>query len=339
MINFIINNPFISLLIAVVIVSLILILILTRIAKKTENGKSSTKVTGKPKVEQAIKVDGPIFYKSDTELVDGHDPNTCFLKKNKKVNKPNKKALKRNNKMYTFVSLKKRREMKWFSREQEEKALLHRMEFVKSDKRVSKLATREQMLGIQKSKKEPEPLPEPVKVEEEKPSKDECKMAREAKYFNKNRRLSNYINVDDPDSMFESHISDVYMNIDSNRHLNIDKAFNKQLYDRAAKVLAHGEIKITDDADLSVKANRKRWIKQRSKEEYKNIMRYDEAYQNDFLDDELAKDEVDNEFIEDNYNEDLEGYNISANINLEPQNILTVDSILHRKNNYKRGQK
>lgn len=337
MINFILNNPFISLLIAIVIVSLVLIFILTRKAKSKTSGQAG-KVTGKPKVEQAIKVDGPIFFKSDTELVDGHDPRVSFLKKKKLVKRTNKKVSKKRNVDYKFISLKKRSEMSWYSREKEEKDLMKRMEFVSSSKKVSKLATREQMLGIPKPKT-PEPEPEPVQAEEEPPSKDECKMARYAKYFNKNRRLSNYINADDPDSMFESHISDVYMNIDSNRHLNIDKAFNKQLYDRAAKVLAHGEIKITDDADLSVKANRKQWIKQRSKEEYKNIMSYDDDMNKDFLDDQLDMDEEQNEYIEDNYNEDLEGYNITPNINLEPQNILTVDSILHRKDNYKRDKK
>lgn len=338
MINFILNNPFVSLLSVVVIISLTLILVLTKKAK-SNGGKSDKKVKGKPKVEQAIKTNRPIFFVSDTELVDGNDPTVSFLKKKRPIKKPSRKKIKKRKMEYTFISFKKRCEMKWYTREKEEKDLMERMEFVSSSKKVSKLATRGKMLEIPKPKQEEvEPIVEEI-PEEHIPTAEEIRQARFSKYFNKDRRLSNYVNIDDPDKMFESHISDVYMDIDSSRHLRIDNDFTKRLYDRAAKVLAHGEIKITDDNELMVKANRKNWIKQKSKEEYKNIMSYDDIVSRDFLDEELDLDEQLNEYIDENYNDILEGTEINANINLEPKNILTVDSILHRKDGYKRDKK
>ena len=55
------------------------------------------------------------------------------------------------------------------------------------------------------------------------------------------------------DSLFSSHISDSYMNIDMDRHLRLDYKFNKRLFDRAARTLSYGEIKINDDKNLSEK--------------------------------------------------------------------------------------
>ncbi|MBQ8425267.1 MAG: hypothetical protein IJX17_04530 [Clostridia bacterium] len=357
MINFIQNNPFVAILSATGIVALLLLFIFLRISKKNDAQlkkiRKAKKEAQAPKVEQAIKKEAPKF---QPKVVTTSETNwtESYVKKRRKLEsfidtseeddeKEKKKKEKKFSKskfngVFVFKRTTKRCDMPDYARRKEEKDLLGRMEFVKSGKTVSRLAKRQQMLQVPVPKPvEPEPvvIQEPVKTEQE--IKEEERKNKYSKYFNKERRLSRYINSGDYDSLFSSHISDAYMNIDMDRHLRLDYKFNKRLFDRAARTISYGEIKINDDKNLSEKAYRKSWLKQRRREERSMFMNEGNDYLPDFLDEEILKDEIDDEYIDDYYNEDMEGYDIRAGVDLAPKNLLAVDSILYRKNNYRRG--
>ena len=236
-------------------------------------------------------------------------------------------------KPFTYVSTQKKRDMVKYTKTPEEKELLEKMSFVNNKNgNVAKLAKRDKMLQMPKPTiVEPEPQPEAIEEEHELTA-EEKRQQKFGKYFDKSRRLSKKIEEDDMDTLFESHLSDSYMDINIDRHLNIGKSFEKQLYSKAAYVLAHGEIKITDNAevDLSDKATRKAWLKQKSKEERKRMMREGQPYI-DFLDDELKKEEDVETFIMDNYDNDLDGDSIRENIKLSPKNIIMVNTVYNRE--------
>ena len=47
--------------------------------------------------------------------------------------------------------------------------------------------------------------------------------------------------------MFESHISEKYLNINSDRHLNLDEKFQRNLFDRTEKMLTNSDNKVKND--------------------------------------------------------------------------------------------
>jgi len=369
MINFIQNNSFIIILSVIAVVALILIFAFIKMGNKNDAQlkkiRKAKKEAQAAKVEQAIKKEPPKFQpatkpSSNNPWTDSYIKKRrkleCFFetdidedddeeKKKKKVKKKSKKvANSKFNNTFTFVRTLKRCDMPNYSIKKEESELLGRMEFVKSSKTVSKLTKRKEMLKMPEQKPVEIVIPQqqpiqqtPVQPEPEKKlSHFEAKRARNAQYFDKNRRLSKYISEGDLDSLFSSHISDAYMNIDMDRHLKLDYKFNKRLFDRAARTLSYGEIKITDDKNLSEKAYRKSWLKQRRREERMSIINDGNDYVPDFLDDEIMMDEMHDDYIDEYYNEDLEGNSIRAGVDLAPKNLLAVDSILYRKNNYNR---
>ena len=309
---------------------------------KAEKGKTQKKSKGS-KVEKLIDT-RPRYARETPKTIEESESNEriqhisqikkdihCFdKKKHKQFSK---------SKPYTYVSTNRKGDMPKYMVTPEEKALYERMNFVKNRKgTVAKLAKRDKMLKMP-SPTIPEPViaPEPKK-EEKAPelTAEEKRQLKYAKYFDKSRRISRSINEGDMDSLFDSHLSDAYMDIDINRHLRIGKKFDKSLYSMASKVLAHGEIKILDDADLTIKANRKAWLKQKSKEENKR-MRHEGREYEDFLDEELKRDEAIDDYIYDNYNDDLDGEHIQVNMNLSPKNMLMVDSVINRDRGRRRS--
>lgn len=340
MINFILNNPFIALMLGFLIIAVVGLLIIWSSGKK-EKKQVAKKKKGAPKVEPLIKKEPP---KDGTTTVGGlvriepEEPKPDYnehlqthISKRKRVKNFDKKKCKHfaKSKPYKFVRVEKRDNIPKYQVSAREKELLERMTFVKNGKKVATLAKREKMLKVPVPK---EPEPEIIPVVEEVPAEltaEEKRQQKFAKYFDKSRRISKKINEDDLESLFDSHISDAYMNIDMNRHLNVGKDFTKSLFSRASRVLAHGEIKITDDADLTIKANRKEWLKKKSKEEYRKMMMEGHQFE-DFLDEEIEKEEMMEDYIFQNYSDELDGEYIEVNMNLSPKNILMVDSVINR---------
>ena len=69
------------------------------------------------------------------------------------------------------------------------------------------------------------------------------------KHFDHSRRLSKAIKEDNFDNMFDSHISDKYLNINSDRHLKIDEKFRDGLFGRTEQMMANslGKLKVKQE--------------------------------------------------------------------------------------------
>lgn len=79
-------------------------------------------------------------------------------------------------------------------------------------------------------------------------TQEDCNLCEnEVKHFDHSRRLSKAIKEDNFDNMFESHISGKYLNINSDRHLNLDEKFQRKLFDRTEKMLANSDGKVKSD--------------------------------------------------------------------------------------------
>lgn len=68
------------------------------------------------------------------------------------------------------------------------------------------------------------------------------------KHFDHTKRLSNFIRDDNFDDMFQSHISDYYMNMnDIDRHINYNNKSLDALYDKASETINNSQKKIISD--------------------------------------------------------------------------------------------
>lgn len=366
MINFIINNPFAAIMLAVIIFCVIAIFVLVKESKrlskkkpepaqKTAEPAKTEEETTEQKTEETTQTtdstdEAPVVVSEETEeddevsyIADGQKKKKKKYRKYRKGNQiteeeivsragllesqDKRKILKIwGGGVFTFVSREKRYKIpKYFEQMKIHERTL-RKSFVRKSYRANKFATRNKMLQV------PEEIPQ---VQEQKPvelTPEEQRKQRYSKYFDKSRRLSKYVSEEDFDNLFDSHISEQYMNINTKKHLNVGKKFNKSLYSMASYVLAHGEIKITDDQELSIKSNRKKWLKRKSKEEYKRMMSEGQET-DDFMDEEIRQDEAVADYINDYYNDELDGEGILSAVNLDPQNMLKVDSVLHRDRN------
>lgn len=73
---------------------------------------------------------------------------------------------------------------------------------------------------------------------------EDCEFCEDhVKHFDHSKRLSS-IMKDDNDDMFGSHISDKYLNINSDRHLNLNEKFNNNLFAMTEKMMANSEGKV-----------------------------------------------------------------------------------------------
>ena len=74
--------------------------------------------------------------------------------------------------------------------------------------------------------------------------KEDCEFCETGtKHFDHSRRLSKAIKEDNFDNMFDSHLSEKYLNINSNRHLNLNENFEKKLFERTEKMMHNSECK------------------------------------------------------------------------------------------------
>ncbi len=73
---------------------------------------------------------------------------------------------------------------------------------------------------------------------------EDCEFCEnKAKHFDHSRRLSKAIKEDNFDNMFDSHITEKYMNINSNNHLNLNEDFERKLFERTEKMISNSNCK------------------------------------------------------------------------------------------------
>lgn len=80
--------------------------------------------------------------------------------------------------------------------------------------------------------------------------KDDCEFCEDKiKHFDHSKRLSNIMKNENGDEMFGSHISEKYLNINSDRHLNLNEKFNQQLFSMTDKMMKNSENKVQGDGN------------------------------------------------------------------------------------------
>lgn len=83
-------------------------------------------------------------------------------------------------------------------------------------------------------------------------NQEDCEFCEDkVKHFDHSRRLSSVMKDDNHDDMFASHISDKYLNINSEKHLKLDEKFHNMLYSRMADMVINSKSKINNSTEMS----------------------------------------------------------------------------------------
>lgn len=74
---------------------------------------------------------------------------------------------------------------------------------------------------------------------------EDCEFCEDkVKHFDHSKRMSNIMKGDSSDDMFASHISEKYLNINSDRHLKLDEVFNRKLFEKTEQMMKNSGDKI-----------------------------------------------------------------------------------------------
>ncbi len=335
MFDWLMSNPLLIVLFSILaIVLIVLFFIFVKAPKgnkknKKDEKKKDDKISEKSQddsnqdeseIEQKIKVDIESINKKVSE-VEEEDK-----KKNKTWKEKHKREVTRvfEPKKSQVVQEKDDREL-----DEREQAFMRNKQFVKTSKRISKISSVSEKYEdiIDENEILPEPeIEQTIEPETTKPTRKRYirKPIDKSQYFDKTKRLSKSIEADDFDGMFKSHVSDDYLDIDIERHLNIGDSFSEKLFARTSKMLANSGVKVAiqgeekeELSNTSIRNDKdfmKDWAENRRRDELARVMANEPVIKSD--------DEQDDEFEEDD-------------INLDAKNLLVVDSVLHRKQNFR----
>lgn len=225
MLSFLYNNMSIIIVLVVIFVVIGLYFVVKSMPakvtkKKTEDKKPETKQEEKKKDEEIV---------TEPEVKPEIDEKT--QNDDKKVEKADKKP--------KIVQIYKRQERTDTDKKEEKIDPIYNrnVEFVNVSKNVSKF----------KSFKEEENLEE--KANDEfgfvTDAQDDCEFCDDkVKHFDHSRRMSDFVKDETSDDMFGSHISEKYLNINSDRHLNLDEEFQNKLFQMTEKMMSNSDVRI-----------------------------------------------------------------------------------------------
>lgn len=176
-----------------------------------------------------------------------------------------------------------------------EEELLEKMKFVPTSKKVSKLE-RVVPVNIKKFEQQPEKASfdedfdmgfaspkqygyETSNVNLQQNESVSSASPKQMKYFDHSSRLSKSIKSGSFDDMFRPHLSDKYLNIDTQKHLNVGEDFEESLYGRTSNMIANSDVKVGSpnsfSASKSYRYDRdmmKEWAERRKREETARLM-------------------------------------------------------------------
>ena len=223
--------------------------------------------------------------KSDETAESDDEPKLVFKRKKSAKQKKLKKIKEQPkiSKVYERVETKhKQEDAKIVEPDISEEELLKKMQFVNTSKTVSKLVKNEPVQEGMVDENNEEIIHEHVHTGDGPCVVEEIAKLKKHGHFDRSKRLSRCIKENDFDNMFESHISEDYMNINVDRHLNIGKDFSSSLYERASKTLANSDAKILIDNDdapnkllnsaSDYNDSMKVWLENRRREELAKFM-------------------------------------------------------------------
>lgn len=274
MLEFLISNPMIV--IAVILVVMLLVISLFFSVKKKKKDKNVD-------VDKDVSKEGNEETEKPNENSE-EKPKLIFKRKRADKEKKLKKAKEKPSvqKIYERAPKKEHTEESAEAKSSiSEEELLQKMQFVKSSKKVSKLVKNEDIEELQAVS---EVIGDMKDGEESSQISQTLLNLTEQKHghFDKSRRLHRCIQDNNFDEMFCSHISDSYLNINSDKHLKVDQDFESKLFDRTSKMLANSGAKVlvdesTVDGDVntSIKVDKnymKSWLEEKRREELANLI-------------------------------------------------------------------
>ncbi len=311
MINFIQNNPML-----ILGIGLILVIVLTLLLIKASGIKNSKKSNTVEKTENLKDENEKISQSQSIEKKETVEKKETISEDEKKSKKKPKKEVEQ-----VFKSDKKEETVQKPEDSErfvkQEKELLEKMAFVNTTKKISKLAKKEDIEKVPESEFTEQEIADLNEMIKEQELKNQAKKTRR---FDRSIRLSNFSKSGDYDSMFLSHISDEKTQVDTKRYLNVDDEFLRRLYSRTYETLRHSGINPESDEeeiDLLIDDD-------------------DEAFE------EASEEKKEKELAylnvgsSDKYTDPYYDSKIDKGIVLNSENMLVVDSVMHRKDNYKR---
>lgn len=274
MLEFLISNPMIV--IAVILVVMLLVISLFFSVKKKKKDKNVD-------VDKDVSKEGNEETEKPNENSE-EKPKLIFKRKRADKEKKLKKAKEKPSvqKIYERAPKKEHTEESAEAKSSiSEEELLQKMQFVKSSKKVSKLVKNEDIEELQAVS---EVIGDMKDGEESSQISQTLLNLTEQKHghFDKSRRLHRCIQDNNFDEMFCSHISDSYLNINSDKHLKVDQDFESKLFDRTSKMLANSgakvlvdESSVDGDVNTSIKVDKnymKSWLEDKRREELANLI-------------------------------------------------------------------
>lgn len=79
------------------------------------------------------------------------------------------------------------------------------------------------------------------------------------KHFDHSKRMSAIMKDGSTDELFSSHISDKYLNINSDNHLKLDEVFNKKLFEKTEQMMKNSSEKLKSNSVESVTPRYSLW--------------------------------------------------------------------------------
>lgn len=226
--GFIYRNQSIVIIVSVVIVLIIAYFFIkklpTKVVKKEKESKKEADKESKDKIEE-IKKEEDIQQKTQTEEIN-----------QKKEDKKPK-----------IVQIYKREQKKTDAGEENKTKIDpiydRNVEFINTSKNIAKFKSF--------SEENKEEIEQGVNSDEYgfvSDVQEDCDFCEnKVKHFDHTRRLSKAIKDDNFENMFESHISEKYMKINSDRHLNLNEKFQKNLFGRTETMLMNSGNKVKND--------------------------------------------------------------------------------------------
>ena len=238
MISFFYNNQSLIVVIGVALFLFILYLLVKKLPTKVEKKEKSA--DKKPKVEKVYKPEEPASKKEEPEKQEPKTIEPDIEQEEKKEVETEGKAKKQDKKPKIVQVFKREPATQEVKTEKNDPIYDRNVEFVNTSKNIAKF----------KSFKEEEKPQENNEKNDEfgfvTDKQEDCEYCEDhVKHFDHSRRLSKYIN-DDDDKMFGSHISDHYLNINVNRHLNVDES---KIFARTDSMMDNTETRVSGTND------------------------------------------------------------------------------------------
>ena len=239
MLGFIYNNQ--SLFIILCVIAFLVVLYFIVKATPAKASKKSKKVEAKSTDKDSENIEKKSDETSDLDKIKSESEESEKTQKKEEKNKKEDKKPK-------IVQIYKREQKDTSDKNSDKQATDpiydRNVEFVNTSKNIAKFKS------FAEEKKEEPQAEENDEFGFVTDSKEDCEFCEDhVKHFDHSRRLKSIMNDEENSNMFGSHISEKYMNINSDRHLNLNEKFNQNLFAMTERMMNNSENKVRVESD------------------------------------------------------------------------------------------